>query len=280
MAGLVPTELGAKSEPESGLAITDLELPGASKAGKFVRSARLLLDTETPPERLLILLHGRGEADSPKLALQAWSHLYGLLDAHARLREPPVRALLDRPRWEPDRAERINAELASKPFRGLALVCPMTPNPAAYGNRPALFRDYTEWLTTELVPLVRSRVPSLGGRVGLDGCSMGGYVALEVFLSRPEAFGTLGTVQAAIGKDRADAFAARLARLNAERALPPVHLLTSTQDPFREANERLSQRLRSAEIPHHLEVIPGPHNQPWLRQIGTLEMLRWHDRAL
>ena len=33
-------------------------------------------------------------------------------------------------------------------------------------------------------------------------------------------------------------------------------------------------------VDSELVVIPGPHNQPWLREIGTLEMLLWHDRHL
>ena len=60
----------------------------------------------------------------------------------------------------------------------------------------------------------------------------------------------------------------------------PLHLLTSSRDPFREANQRLAAELMRRGVPHQLRVLPGPHDQPWLRESGTLEMLLWHARQL
>jgi hypothetical protein len=31
-------------------------------------------------------------------------------------------------------------------------------------------------------------------------------------------------------------------------------------------------------VANTLRVLPGPHDQPWLREAGTIEMLHWHDR--
>jgi len=42
----------------------------------------------------------------------------------------------------------------------------------------------------------------------------------------------------------------------------------------------LSRALHERGITHDLAVLPGPHDQPWLRETGTLEMLLWQDRAL
>lgn len=277
-ASLVPSAVYASERAGANdLKHEDLELPyGVNKS----RRVRLLVDPAARPERLLILLHGRGEADSPTLALKAWSDLYGLKDSYARLRNPPLRAVEKHPAWDEARAQHIDTTLAARPFEGFVVVCPVTPNPAACGNPKTLYREYAEWIASELVPAVRQRVPTVTDRVGLDGCSMGGSVALEVYLQRPELFRSLGAVQAAIGTARADLLAERFKDAKRLRALPAVHLLTSSGDPYRQANERLSERLHAAGLTNRLEVIPGPHNQPWLRQMGTLAMLLWHDRQL
>ena len=275
VAGLLPHVARAGDVPE--LHFEDLEF--AARRG-LPRRARLLYDRRRPPTRALVLLHGKGEAASERLGLKAWSHLYGLLDAHSRLRTPPVGALLERPKVETTRLERINAELKARPFSGLALICPATPNPAEAPRREALFESYSDWLLDTVVPEARKRVPSLKGRVGIDGCSMGGYVALEVFLRRTAAFSTLGTVQAAIGKWRVKGYVERFRQRFDEYGARPIHLETSTLDPFREANKALSRELTAVGIENVLDVLPGPHNQPWLRQLGTLEMLHWHDRKL
>jgi hypothetical protein len=273
---------GAPSGAEAGLDLSDLSLAGSlSKSGaRWERQARLLLPIGTQPTRLLILLHGRGEAGEARLALRAWSHLYGLMDAHRRLGHPPVDAILESPRIASSRLERINAELQARPFAGLAVVCPITPNPADYKDRPALFDAYADWLTGVLVPAVRQRVPSLGTALGLDGCSMGGYVALEVFLRKATHFSSFGTVQSAIGAWRVPQYARGVQQVLQAGHGAKLHLLTSTHDPFRPANEQLSRALHTQGTPHQLDVIEGAHDQAWLRQIGTLEMLHWHDRNL
>jgi pimeloyl-ACP methyl ester carboxylesterase len=272
--GAAPDALGSVASggaPDTTLQTLDLDLPG-----KVARRARLLVPAE-PPQRLLILLHGLGEAGSESLALDAWPKLYGLTSAVQRLRNPPIEAVLPHPKLEDARRERINRELLARPFSGFAVVCPVTPNPAKYAARAALFDAYTQWLFDVLVPAVRARVPSLGDRVGLGGCSMGGYIAWEVLMRRPKAIATMGTVQAAIGVHRAAKYARSAAALP---SLPRLHILTSSSDPFREANEQLSKELTRSGVAHDLDVPHGPHDQPWLRQIGTLEMLLWQDRML
>lgn len=278
-SGLLPSAVyAAETEAAArGLEHEDLVL---TSGGKGTRRVRLLIEPTSRPERLLILLHGRGEADSPRLALKAWSDLYGLKDSYSRLQNPPVRAVEKQPVWDEERGREIDAALAARPFEGFVVACPLTPNPGTYGNPTALYQEYAEWLAKELVPAVRQRAPGVTDRIGLDGCSMGGSVALEVYLQRPELFRSLGAVQAAIGMARADALAERFKDAQRVGKVPAVHLLTSSGDPYRRANERLSERLRGVSVDNRLEVIPGPHNQPWLRQMGTLAMLLWHDRQL
>ncbi len=250
------------------------------RSGEGKRRARLIVPAGPPPTRLLVLLHGKGETASERLGLKAWSHLYGLMDAFERLATPPVEPILERPRIQPERLQRLNAELKARPFSGLAVVCPTTPNPSGTNDRRALFDRYTDWLIETLVPQVRKRVPSLGANVGLDGCSMGGYVALEVFARTPQSFGSFGVVQSAIGKHRVAGYVRQMARLKGMDPAIPFHIQTSTRDPFRDASEALSRELSRVGIPNTLDVIDGAHDQPWLRQIGTIEMLHWHDRHL
>jgi hypothetical protein len=100
----------------------------------------------------------------------------------------------------------------------------------------------------------------------------------EVFLRRPDLFGAWGGVQAAFGPERAAAYADRLAKAVASAGPRDLHLLTSKGDPFHDANARLASQLAKRSIPHTLRVLPGPHDQPWLREAGTIEMLLFHDR--
>lgn len=259
----------------------DLELPGASRIAKV---ARLLVprshnsDSTSRPLRTLVLLHGLGETKSSTLALKAWSELYGLVSADARLRSPPIAATGSTAKyWPEERLKQANQSLKTRPYRGFVLVCPQTPNPANFSDRNSLFNDYAGWLLDVLLPEVERRVPQSTHRVHLDGCSLGGYVGLELFLRHPKRFAAFGTVQSAIGKWRAPKYAERFAALDAQARATPLRLASSTRDPFLEANQLLSKELAKRKVAHHLDVLPGPHDQPWLRQVGTLETLRWHD---
>jgi hypothetical protein len=87
-------------------------------------------------------------------------------------------------------------------------------------------------------------------------------------------------VQGAFSVAGANRYAQRIADAFARVGPRPVHLESSSGDPYRKPNEALSRRLHALGVPNTLRIPPGPHNQPWLREIGTLEMLLWHDRHL
>jgi enterochelin esterase-like enzyme len=163
----------------------------------------------------------------------------------------------------------------------MVIACPVTPNPWKLDGAWTLDR-YADWLTKTLLPAVRERAPVIDGRaaVGLDGCSLGGYVGLEVFLRKPEAFGTLGVVQPAISVGGAAQYARRIADAITRAGPCPVHVETSTGDPYRNASEELARQCLRLGVACELRVIPGPHDQSWLREIGTAEMVLWHDRKL
>ncbi len=278
-ADAAPKEAKSRFASED-LTAHDLQVPGErSLARRALVLAPRHMKAGTRP-RALVLLHGLGETGNEELGIRAWAELYGLITAYERLRRPPLERILPGARYLSDeRLDELNRSLAERPFEGLLLVCPVTPNPHKPGPAARTLDAYTEWLFDSLFPAVRERVGPFS-TVGIDGCSLGGYAALEVFLRRPGAFATLGSVQGAFGEGRADGYAKRIAAALEGKRPVPVHIETSSQDPYRKANELLARRLEGLGVAATLRVPPGPHNQPWLREIGTLEMLLWHDRHL
>lgn len=234
-----------------------------------------------PTQKLsvVVLLHGRGEANSLRDGAYAWVERYGLVTAYDRLTRPPVQRV-SRARYFTDaHVIAVNASLARRPFRGFAMLCPYTPNVASASSPSQALDAYGRWLVDVVLPRAQVEVPELDREaITIDGCSMGGYVGLEVFLRHPSVFRAWGSVQMAIGAHRVEGYADRLAQTIARVGARPVHIETSEGDPFRNANVALATALRRRSVPHELVVLPGPHDQPWLREVGTLEMLLWHDR--
>jgi hypothetical protein len=231
---------------------------------------------------LLILLHGLGETGDPRMGAFAWLERYGLGTAYDRLRRPPIQRTSKRADWTDERLRELNADLAARPFKGLALACPYTLNVGKTPNPSATLDEYTRWIADVVIPRARREAPVLEGAAGtaIDGCSLGGYVGLEVFLRRPDLFASWGGVQSAFGAHRAKGYADRIEKALVSQAPRSIrlHIETSTGDAFREGNALLSSLLAKKGIANDLRVLPGPHDQPWLRESGTLEMLLWHDR--
>jgi hypothetical protein len=230
----------------------------------------------------LLLLHGRGESQDPELAVRAWFDRYGLGTSYERLLQAPVSLTpQQRPFMTPRQLEGINTSLAHKPFSNLALICPHTPNPHLSAAPARCLDDYARWVEQRLLPAARQHCPlSPNGPIGIDGCSMGGHVAIEVFTRIPHAFRSFGVTQPAFGEFRVKGYAQLIARAAQTDNAVGIHLQTSTRDPYRKAVTQLSQRLQSSETPHTLRVLPGPHGQPWLRASGTLTLLWWHHLTL
>jgi hypothetical protein len=231
---------------------------------------------------LLVLLHGLGETHDQKVGVRAWVDRYGLGTAYDRLREPPVAPLTENsPYWKKERLVEINDMLTAQPFQGLAIACPFTPNvsKSPLGRETALDK-YADWLVDVVIPRARQEANVLesGRYTYLDGCSMGGYVGIEVMLRKPKEFCAWGGLQGAYGQHRVASYAKKLKELVDNHGKRHFHLETSTLDTFREVNEAFSQALTKEGVAHDFIMPPGPHNQPFLRDSGTLEMLLWHDR--
>jgi enterochelin esterase-like enzyme len=270
--------------PESkDLVQHDLTLEGDKR---IARRALVLAPAHVPAKTklpVLVLLHGLGETGNERLGIHAWGERYGLVRCYERLRRPPVERLYPKQKWFSDaHLERVNQQLGARPFRGMVVVCPVTPNPQKVGPAARTLDRYADWIEETLLPAVKEKVPCLDGtaNTGLDGCSLGGYVGMEVFLRKPKLFGSFGGVQAAFNVPSALRYAERIAETVRDVGPRALHVETSSQDPFLKANQALAKKLRELDVPVDLSVIPGPHNQPWLREVGSLEMLLWHDRHL
>lgn len=284
LASAISSFAGSARAGENGpLRVRELSLSNSGKLGQkclLLRPARV---PETTPLPLLVLFHGLGETVSEALGIRAWFDRYGLPEAYARLSSPPVERTLLRERYLTDeRLRELNSELYTRPFPDVALVCPFTPN--VFKKQPsAPFLDrYADYIEQTLLPAVREATPVLAGteHCGVAGVSLGGYVALEVFLRKPGLFAALSGVQPAFSVAAVEQYAARLNALKTLGAEPRIQFVTSTLDPFRDATQRLAKRLAERGV-NAVSLCPtGPHDQRFLREVGTLEMLLFQARAV
>lgn len=266
------------------LALHDWSLPGDAKLS---RRAVVLVPTHLKPgERvpLLIALHGLAETASEELGAYAWVKKYGIGEgyAHARAPETITREGLGN-MATPARVSELRSELFAKAFRGMVIACPYTPNIWKAMATPDLVLDgYAAWLFDVLLPRLRAETPMIldSRSIGLDGVSLGGYASLGVGVRKMDAIGALGCVQAAVSSADADKWSDRIAKAMATHGARPLHLLTSTADAFREPVTALSASLTKRGVAHTFRLALGPHDQPFLRGPGSLEMLLWHDRNL
>jgi hypothetical protein len=281
LGGIAPVA-GAARQNSGALRWIELPVDGQSPSP---RRALVMYPAEARPGQAfpgLLLFHGRGEALDDALAIHAWRTRYGLEDSYSRLTRPPIELAPAQRRYiEPAQLTAINRMLAERPFSGLVLICPVTPNPHR-SRRPELVLDrYSEWIEHTLLPLACEHAPLDPTRgIGIDGCSMGGYVAAEVFARKSHLFRSFGVVQPAVGAFRVRRYAQLLARALEQRSLRAIHLQTSTRDPFRQAVKAWAGHLERQGARFTLDVLPGPHDQDWLRAAGTLAMLAWHDYTL
>lgn len=267
----------------AGAAARELEEHELDVPGERLARRCLLLIPRGGADRLVVLFHGLGETTSEGVGIRAWADRYGLVAAASRLARPPVvRTLSDANFLTDTRLAELNAALAREPFRGPAFACPFTPNVFKQPSTAAALDRYTDWVTDALVPAARQRLGSAAtaGAVAVDGVSLGGFVALEVFLRRPEAFQAAGATQPAIRENLVPGYAARFSAAR-ERAGPrPLRIATSSWDGGRKASLALVKALRARGVEAAFSESPGPHDQRWLREVGSLELMFHYDRVL
>ncbi len=229
---------------------------------------------------LLIALHGLGETNRgcPRGAW-GWVQDYALARADNRLRHPPLVRTDFEDLITPDRLRALNTGLSTRSYEGLVVLLPFTIDVRRELGGSA-HQSFDRWLSTELVERARRELPVLAGRehVGIDGISLGGLHALWTGLGHPEVFGSVGAMQAAV-RTRVEPVLRRYARAP-RRPLQSIRISTSTEDTLRVDVEALHAALNARHIRHEFKIHVGPHDYPFNRGPGAIEMLLYHDRIL
>ncbi len=230
---------------------------------------------------LLVALGGLGETHKGMSAGAAgWLNDYWLDRAMKRLCAPPLTSGDFQNIVDPARLEAINASLAARPYRGLVVACPFTPDLVTKKSLDNA-GPFAHFVVKRLLPRVRKEAPVETTReaTGLDGVSLGGRLSLLVGLAQPKAFGAVGVMQAAVYDEEVEEIVKRLAAM-ARRGGPRVRLLTSDEDFYRDTIEAIHAALADAGVAHDHLLVPGPHGYEFNRGPGGIEMLLWHDRVL
>lgn len=229
---------------------------------------------------LLVALHGWGETlRGVDRGAFGWSRDYELGASDRELRMPALRREAFLGHVDAGRYALLRRDLAARPYRGLVVVAPFTPDVLGT-DAGVLQHGFDRWLVETLVVRARRELPVLGERsaTGIDGVSLGGLHALEIGLAHPEVFGVVGALQPAV-RGRVERV---LTRYVPSPARPPqrVRLVTSHGDVYRRDVAALDDALRARGIAHDVRVLAGPHDYVFNRGPGGVEMLLFHDRAL
>jgi hypothetical protein len=230
---------------------------------------------------VLIALHGRGEAlKTPSEGAMGWPRDYAMVHSIDRLRAPPLREADYQGFVDRSRMAETNASLGIRPFGGVIVVCPWSPD-----FQQAVTADlsaYSRFVIDMVLPRVLRETPAVGGpdATGIDGVSMGGVMAMRIGLAFPERFGAVGGIQPALIEGQNAEWTALAQAARARRPTVKLRLLTSREDYFRIAIVSLSQAWNAAGIPHDFVDVPGPHDYVFNRGPGSIELLFWHDRVL
>ncbi|HEY8075722.1 MAG TPA: alpha/beta hydrolase-fold protein, partial [Labilithrix sp.] len=251
--------------------------------GDDARAVVVVPSWTKPEEKLpvLIALHGRGEAaKGPALGVMGWPRDYALLRAIQRVCAPPLTDADLEGFSDPKRLAELNDELGKHPFAGLVVVCPYLPDLDL--GKPGPIKEYGDYLLHTVLARVRKELPvrDAPASTGIDGVSLGGAIALRVGLGNPEAFGDVGSLQAAVRWDQVAEYTDLAKAARAKNPSLELRILTSSDDYFKDVLTKTSQSWRAAGVDHEFLVVPGPHDYPFNRGPGAIEMLVWHDRLL
>jgi hypothetical protein len=226
---------------------------------------------------VLVALHGLGETIDPVTGANGWLKAYELDRSYLRLFSPPLEPIAFQGFVTSERLSEINEALASRPFGGVIVACPYMPKEI---GGPLPIEVYARWLGERLLPRLRSELPAetSASATGIDGVSLGGWAAIRIAMARPDLFGAVGALQPAVMDYPMVEWATAL--IAEKLGKRPLRIVTSTEDLYRNTLTELDKRLRSKGIPHEFALTPGPHDYPWNKGPGGIEMLLFHDRVL
>lgn len=248
-------------------------------------SVVVVVPERAPGEKfpVLVAFHGRGETlKGPERGARGWVDDYALARAATRLAHPPLVAGDFEGFVEEPRLDALNRALAEHPYRGLIVACPYLPDLLSADDPFSQAPPLAKFVVETLLPRLYAETPALGtpAATGIDGVSLGGRASLAVGLLRPEAFGAVASLQAALDAGDANDLASHA--LLALQKNPKLHLrlLTSSGDYYLNGLTAIHADLRYAKVPHDWLVVSGPHDYAFNRGPGALEMLAYHDRVL
>jgi enterochelin esterase-like enzyme len=269
--------------PEGGTGPRGEVITETWKLGEDGRAVTIVPAWRKPDEKLPLLFafHGRGEAmKGPDLGVMGWPKDYKLLRAIERVCAPPLTTEDFESFVEPARLKMHNDALAARPFAGLCIVCPYSPD--TDWRRAKTMSDYGDYIIGTVLPRALKELPLLGtpASIGIDGVSLGGAQSLRIGLTHADRFGAVGTLQAAIDEGQVQEMTELAKAARAKNPDLKLRLLTSKDDFFKRAIRLTSQAWKQAGIEHDFEEVPGPHDYPFNRGPGAIEMLLWHDRVL
>ena len=232
---------------------------------------------------VLIAMHGRGEAlKGPEAGARGWVDDYWLPTSIERLHRPPLTLEDFRGFADEARLARLNASLLQRPYRGLIVVCPYTPDSLPADEPIDRALPLSRFVVDTVLPRAYHETPAIGTpeTTGVDGVSLGGRAALGIGLLRPRAFAAVGALQAAVRSDNSEDIVRRAREAEQQKPDLYVRLLTSSDDYFIKANQALAEALSKAGIRTEIVTVPGPHDYVFNRGPGAYEMLMFHDRVL
>ena len=129
---------------------------------------------------------------------------------------------------------------------------------SARGDRPAVVEDF---LGRELPEYIDSHYRTVTDRRGraIGGISMGGYGATLLGLKRPDMFGAVGAISAALSGSRPNDLSALVAGLTPDTA-PYFYIGCGLQDGVLPASRDLASQLRGRQIRSELREVAGGHD--------------------
>lgn len=227
---------------------------------------------------LLVALNGRGESGlGEERGVLAWPVDYQLFRNVRRLVHPPLRNYDFEGQANLQRLDVVDDALRAQPYEGAVVVSVYTPDIPL--RSPAKIATFGRYIVDKIVTRARHELPVHGATstTGITGWSIGGTMAVRIGLANRGIFGAVSGVQPAIAEDQVD----ELTEIAADpRGRPRLRLVCSEGDQaFVGPQLAVSKSWKAHGIDHELEMHPGKHDYPFIRGVGALEALFWHDRV-
>jgi S-formylglutathione hydrolase FrmB len=130
---------------------------------------------------------------------------------------------------------------------------------SARGDQPAPIEGF---LGRELPAYIDSHYRTVADRRGraIAGISMGGYGATLLGVKRPDMFGAVGAISAALSTgNRPRDIGAQVAALSPDTA-PYFYVACGVEDPVLTASREFAAELRGRQIRSTLQEVPGDHS--------------------